>query len=398
MNSPLIFKYLFVKISLMARRGNKAIRATVSMKIALSEPLLVLVNNYVKALRFTLFWLKENVPDPNEKEVLGKVHKELYEKLREEYNLPSKVAEDCYRDALATYKGWYNNPRRGRFPRVYKPTVWLTPKASYDVDFEKMTVRIASVGELPILGYPRNLKDYMSWKMKETRLVVKDGKAFLKVVFEKGEEKVEPKGSIAVDINMAEVVAGKDDEHYVRIPTRLDEVHHWKSLAESLQRKYPKRWEENKRILYRIHSFHQKSRRIAEDFARKVGKWVVEVARMIGANIIKLESLKNLIKSVNKLPREFHDKLYLMQYRRLQYWISWQARKHGMTVEFVNPSYSSVSCPKCGRKMEEKGYRWFKCPCGYENDRDVIAITNLNGRGSLTLSSAPQMRDVNPNR
>ena len=103
-----------------------------------------------------------------------------------------------------------------------------------------------------------------------------------------------------------------------------------------------------------------------EDFARKVGKWVVEIARIMGANVIKLESLKNLIKSVNKLPREFHDKLYLMQYRRLQYWISWQARKHGMIVEFVNPSYSSVSCPKCGRRMEEVGYRWFKCSCGYE--------------------------------
>ena len=99
MDSPLIFKYFFVKISLMARRGNKAIRATVSMKIALSEPLLVLVNNYVKALRFILFWLKENVPNPNEKGVLGKIHEELYTRLREEYNLPSKVAEDCYRDA-----------------------------------------------------------------------------------------------------------------------------------------------------------------------------------------------------------------------------------------------------------------------------------------------------------
>jgi len=152
----------------MARRV-KAIRATVSMKIALSEPLLVLVNNYVKAIRFTLFWLKENVPNPNEKGVVSKVHEELYEKLREEYNLPSKVAEDCYRDALSIYKGWYNSPKKGRFPRVYKPTVWLTPKASYNVDFEAMTVRIASVGELPILGHPRNLKEYMSWRMREAR-------------------------------------------------------------------------------------------------------------------------------------------------------------------------------------------------------------------------------------
>jgi len=383
----------------MARRGNKAIRATVSMKIALSEPLLALVNNYVKALRFALFWLKENVPNPNEDGVLSKVHEALYEKLREEYDLPSKVAEDCYRDALSIYKGWYNNPRKGRFPRVYKPTVWLTPKASYNVDFETMTVRIASVGVLPILGYPRNLKEYLSWRMKEARLVVRDDKAFLKVVFEKPiEEKVEPKESIAVDINMSEVVVGKDDEHYVRIPTRLDEVHHWKSLAENLQKKYPRRWRENKRILWRIRSFHQKAKRIMEDFARKVGKWVVEIAEDLCANVIKLENLRNLIKNVDKLPSEFRDKLYLMQYRRIQYWIEWQAKKHGILVQYVNPSYSSVSCPKCGRKMKEVSHRWFKCNCGYENDRDVIAVVNLNRRGSLTLSTAHQMRDVVPNR
>ncbi|ACR41646.1 transposase, IS605 OrfB family [Sulfolobus islandicus M.16.4] len=398
MDSPLIFKYFFFEILLMARRGNKAIRATVSMKIALSEPLLVLVNNYVKAIRFTLFWLKENVKNPEEKGVLGKVHEELYTKLREEYNLPSKVAEDCYRDALSIYKGWCNNPRRGRFPRVYKPTVWLTPKASYNVDFEKMTVRIAGVGELSILGYPRNLKEYSSWRMREARLVVKDGKAFLKVVFERPLGKVEAKSSVAIDINMSEIVVGRDETHYVRIPTRLHEVHHWKSLAENLQKKYPKRWRENKMILNRVRSFHQKARRVMEDFARKVGKWVVEIAEDFGANVIKLENLKNLVKNVDKFPKEFRDKLYLMQYRRLQYWIEWQARKHGMVVKYVNASYSSVSCPKCGKRMEEKGYRWFKCACGYENDRDVIAIVNLNRRGSLTLSTAHQMRDVNPNR
>jgi hypothetical protein len=41
---------------------------------------------------------------------------------------------------------------------------------------------------------------------------------------------------------MSEIVVGKDDKNYVRIPTRLEEVHHWKSLAENLQRKYPRRW------------------------------------------------------------------------------------------------------------------------------------------------------------
>ncbi|BBG23462.1 hypothetical protein IC006_0746 [Sulfuracidifex tepidarius] len=35
------------------------------------------------------------------------------------------------------------------------------------MDFERMTVRIASVGELPILGYPRNLKEHSDWRMRE---------------------------------------------------------------------------------------------------------------------------------------------------------------------------------------------------------------------------------------
>jgi|OSPMetMinimDraft_2_1075162.scaffolds.fasta_scaffold04045_1 hypothetical protein len=60
-------------------------------------------------------------------------------------------------------------------------TVWLTPRLSYSLDFE--TVKITSVGELKILGYHRNLKEYINWRMGEARLVIRDGKAFLK--FEK---------------------------------------------------------------------------------------------------------------------------------------------------------------------------------------------------------------------
>jgi putative transposase len=106
MECPLHSNTSFSKFLSIARRDNKAIRATVSMKNALSEPLLALVNNYMKALRFTLILVEENVPNPNERGVLSKVHEELYKEVREEYNLPSKAAVDCYREALSVYKGW----------------------------------------------------------------------------------------------------------------------------------------------------------------------------------------------------------------------------------------------------------------------------------------------------
>jgi IS605 OrfB family transposase len=381
----------------MARRA-KAIRATVSMNIAISESLLAFSKNYLEGIRYVLYWLKEKRINPNKRNILSIVHKELYKELKEEFNLPSRIAQDCNRNAISIYKGWYNNPNKGRFPRVYKPTVWLTPKLSYTVNFEKMLVKISKVGEFKILGYPRNYKEYLSWNMKESRLVFRNGKAFLKIVFEEFAQKIEPKGSIAVDINMKAIVIGKDDKNYVSIPTRISEIHHYKSLAENLHRKYPKRWKENRNIKRRIISFHIKAKNIAEDFARKVGKKVVEEAIKMNANVIILENLKNLIKHVKKLHKEFRDKLYLMQYRKIQYWIDWQAKKHGLLVKYVSAFYSSITCPRCNRKMKKIYHRWYKCNCGYENDRDIIAIINLNGRGSLSLSTAPQMRDVAPNQ
>jgi len=47
------------------------------------RPLLALVNNYVKALRFVLFWLTENVKNPEEKKVKAKNKKakNIYKKL-----------------------------------------------------------------------------------------------------------------------------------------------------------------------------------------------------------------------------------------------------------------------------------------------------------------------------
>ncbi|MEJ2773837.1 hypothetical protein WIW72_08920 [Stygiolobus sp. CP859M] len=50
----------------------------------------------VKALRFFIFLVERNVPNQGGKGVVSNVYEELYEKLMEEYNLSSKIAEDRY--------------------------------------------------------------------------------------------------------------------------------------------------------------------------------------------------------------------------------------------------------------------------------------------------------------
>ncbi|WP_338598488.1 hypothetical protein V6M85_07635 [Sulfolobus tengchongensis] len=146
----------------MLRASERAVRedssieeeiVTIKMKIS-SSALEPIAMNYMQAKRFVLQWLYEHKTTS-----LKEVHNALYEVLREKFGLKSKLAQDCYRDAIAVYKSWLKNPKKGRFPILRNVSLWLTPKASYTVDFNTMTAKILGE-EVKIVGYPHNLSQY----------------------------------------------------------------------------------------------------------------------------------------------------------------------------------------------------------------------------------------------
>jgi hypothetical protein len=51
---------------------------------------------------------------------LKEMHRVLYRELREWFGFPSRIALDCYRDALDNARAWRNNPKKGKRPRVKK--------------------------------------------------------------------------------------------------------------------------------------------------------------------------------------------------------------------------------------------------------------------------------------
>ncbi|MCC6028086.1 MAG: hypothetical protein LM574_05830 [Archaeoglobus sp.] len=44
---------------------------------------------------------------------LSKAHALLYQELKEAFYLPSRIAMDCYREALSMAKSWLGNPNKG---------------------------------------------------------------------------------------------------------------------------------------------------------------------------------------------------------------------------------------------------------------------------------------------
>jgi len=334
---------------------------------------------------------------------LTRAHRLLYKDLRERYGLPSRVAQDCYREAIAIAKSWLKNPKRGAVPTAKRLSVWLTHGLGYRVKGDR--VELAGSYRLRVIGWDRRYDNFPS---REARLVFRDGRFDLYVAKRVPRPaKYAPKGALAVDINERQIVVGNSSVE-VRIETPVERALHYMRLAEGLQVKYssPKysAWRRRSGVRRRVRHFRRKARNIIEDWARRTAHIIMSLAKQ-GRLAVAREDLTGLVESLRELPKEHRTALITLGYRRLAFWIDWQAEKGGVPLLVVDPADTSSTCPRCGAKLVEVGYRRLRCPrCGLEADRDTIAVLNIEGRalgkmgGSLTTPTAPQVTDVNPNR
>jgi len=365
------------------------------------EELVDLLKRYRDALNYSVKKIVEGRATS-----LSKAHALLYQELKEAFLLPSRMAMDCYREALSIAKSWLNNPSKGTMPRAKTLRLWLTPNLSYKI--RDNYVEVLGGYRLRIVGWDRRYDQYPSG---EAKLVYKDSKFFLMIVKQAPRpSKYAPKGLLAVDVNEKEIVFGNSVVRERR-KTAVDRALRYKKLAETVQQKYSSNkynaWLRRRGILKRIRHFHRKARNIIDDWAKKISQEIAELAKRHQYAVAR-EDLTGLVERLRELPRDHKVALLILSYRKLAFWIDWQCEKLGVPVIPVEPECTSSTCPNCGSRLRENGYRRLKCSrCGFEEDRDRIAVLNIEKRalellgfsgGPLTAPTAPQMTDVAPNR
>jgi IS605 OrfB family transposase len=377
---------------------------SIGMRVSPEPVAIELLHRYKNALNYAI----KKIIDNNLK-TLKQAHNFLYKDLVERFNLPSRIALDCYRDALANVKAWRNNPKRGKRPIVKKLSMLLHPELSYRI--KDNYVEIIGGLRLKIIGWDRR---YDNYENREARLVYKRDKLFLWISKKIPKpKKYTPIDVIGVDINEQKIVYG-DEIINIEKNTAINKAYKYVRLAEDLQRRYSSprylAWRRRRGILRRIRSYHEKARNILIDWTKKISLEIIRLAKELRYAISR-EDLTNLIRSLRELPKDHRRKLIIMGYSRIEKWIDWQAEKHGVPYVKVDPSGTSSECPKCDYKgLEEVSYRRLRCPrCGFEADRDVIGKLNVRKKGlrklgiiprggALTPLTAPQMTDVAPNR
>jgi len=386
----------------MPAGGEGALTVTVRVRVS-PEPegeqtILDLLRRYRDALNYSVRTLIASKALS-----LSKAHRLLYKDLKERYGLPSKIAQGCYREAITIAKSWLRNPRRGAVPTAKRLSMWLTHELGYRVEGDY--VELIGGYRLRVIGWDRR---YDNFPNREARLVFRDGRFDLYVTKRVPRPaKYAPKGVLAVDVNERRIVVGNSSVEQ-RIETPIERALRYRRLAERLEEKYssPKyrTWLRRSGIRRRLGYFHRKARNIIEDWARKTAHRIISLAKQ-GQLAVAREDLTGLVESLRELPKEHRTALIALGYRRLGFWLDWQAEKNGVPLFVVDPTDTSSTCPRCGTKLVEVGHRRLRCPrCGFEADRDTIAVLNIEGRalsqmgGTLASPTAPQMTDVSPNR
>jgi len=346
---------------------------------------------------------------------LSRLHREKYHELRKKYpHLNSMYLSDAMRMALAIYNNFKKRQKR-RKTKVDKPAfkknAILLHRRLFKLDLNswrfKLTIGKGKRVEANLYHSPYHLK-FRNMKQREAYLVKRNNGYFLNVSFIKDVELREPNGKVlAVDLNesnttfgspegITQVETGERDIRtayylkrkriqkkfqlgdYVRFGTPIPEK------AKKLLEKYRKR--ETRRLLALYHRMADK---------------IIEKAKEMDASVIVMENLKymektwrrqkNLKNPKKKLPRELRGRLNRWSFRKFQQIIEYKAKLAGLNVVYVNPKGTSSTCPVCGVKLSPNGHRVLRCPrCGYENDRDVVAVLNLVRRYTEDVGSFPE--------
>jgi putative transposase len=253
-------------------------------------------------------WDLDRIPNRSQ------AHRMFYNVLRS-YGFRAHVARNIYEYTLALVKAVKES--NGGKPVLRKFSARLDYQDAR-VELGKGIVRIILRDKwytLKLKHRREYIERFRGLRWKEVHVKYVNGKIYVSIVFEFMYKPYAPRGIIALDINLRMVTA-YDGSDVRRYRARFVDALSKRKLAEELQKKYPKRWRYNKKILSRVKAFHRKTRNIVIDWSWKFAKHVVLKALIKGC-AIALENLEGLKERVNNKSNAIAWKFSMFAYRRL---------------------------------------------------------------------------------
>ncbi|MFC7801929.1 RNA-guided endonuclease TnpB family protein [Bacillus subtilis] len=290
-------------------------------------------------------------------------------------SLPSAVKNQAIKDAKSVFK----KAKKNKFnvvPMLKKPVcIWNNQNYSFGFTHILMPIMIdGKAAKTPIraLLVDKDNRNFhlLKHKLGTLRITQKSGKWIAQIsVTIPTSEKTGTK-IMGVDLGLKVPAVAVTDDDKVRF------------FGNGRQNKYIKRKFRSKRKalgkkkkLNAIRRSKDKEQRWMKDRDHKVSRAIVNFAKENKISVIRLEQLAN-IRQTARTSRKNEKNLHIWSFYRLSQFIEYKANLEGIKVEYVNPAYTSQTCPKCHEKNKAQD-RKYKCKCGFEKHRDLVGAMNI---------------------
>ena len=290
-------------------------------------------------------------------------------------SLPSAVKNQAIKDAKSVFK----KAKKTKFETVpvLKKTMCIWNNQNYSFDSTHISLPIMIDGKTkktPIRALlvdkdHRNL-DLLKHKLGTLRITKKSGKWMAQISVTIPTSQRTGMKIMGVDLGLKVPAVAVTDDEKVRFFGNGRQNKFKKRKFRSVRKKLGK-----KKNLPAIRQLNNKEQRWMLDQDHKVSRAIVDFAKEKNISVIRLEQLAN-IRQTTRTSRKNEKNLYTWSFYRLSQFIEYKAKLEGIKVEYVNPAYTSQTCPKCSEKNKAQD-RKYKCKCGFEKHRDIIGAMNI---------------------
>jgi IS605 OrfB family transposase len=291
-------------------------------------------------------------------------------------NLPSAVKNQAIKDAKSVFSTKIKKSKYKIIPVLHKPVcVWNNQ--NYSFDFTHIHIPLMLNGKakkVPVRALlidkdHRNF-DLLKGKLGTLRITKKTNKWIAQISVTIQTNKDTGTKIMGVDLGLKVPAVAVTEDGKTRF------------FGNGRQNKYVKRVFRSKRRklgelkkLNAIRNLDDKEQRYMKDQDHKVSRAIVNFAKDNHISVIRLEQLAN-IRQTARTSRKNEKNLHSWSFYRLSQFIEYKANLVGIKVEYVNPSYTSQTCPKCSEKNKASD-RKYKCKCGFETHRDKVGAMNI---------------------
>lgn len=223
---------------------------------------------------------------------------------------------------------------------------------------------------VPFRLYLINDSKYQPLKINQAEL----DENYVYLVFEiQDQNKLDTINNIGVDINSTGHCCVISNPNTGKIIKFGKEILHLKKKYKTLRTSFQK-----KKLFKKLKETKNKESNKTKDLNNKISRCIVNFAKSNNCGI-KLEYLKGIRNNKNKILSNKNERHTLnnWSYYQLQQMIIYKAKLLGIPVYYINPSFTSKNCSRCGQLGRRCG-KSFKCEkCKHVDHADVNAAFNI---------------------